>query len=344
MKAPQIVETVKVAYRAKRPVFLHGQPGAGKSALVRKAAEELAKEVNPNFELRDVRASQLESVDLRGLPHIEGNITLWSIPAFLPSDPKSCGILFLDELNQASQSTQAAAYQLILDRRLGDYILPDGWIVVAAGNRAIDRAIVNKMGSALKNRFFHAELEVCQDEWIKWAVGAGIHPSIIGYIRFRPQNLNDLAAFGTEGKKKMEIALEGNAFSTPRSWEIMSDIIKTSPHPDIEVELIEGTIGKANCADYLAFLKIYRDLPDLDAVLMNPEKAPVPKDLPVLWAMSTGLGTKACKDNIHQVVAYINRIPKEFQVVTMKDAQVRDFEITTTKAYNTWMIDNVNVF
>lgn len=334
LKTSAMCEAIKCAYRAKRAFYLHGQPGSAKSDIVRQAAKELG------VELRDVRASQLESVDLRGLPYIQDGRTFWSAPSFLPTDMSSCGILFLDELNQASQSTQAAAYQLILDRRLGDYKLPDGWVVIAAGNRAIDRAIANKMGSALKNRFVHSEMAVDNDEWLKWGAKNGIHPSILGYIRYRPQGLNDLAGNGSEGKKRMEAALEGNAFATPRSWAFASDIINAQPHPDVEYAMLAGTIGEANVADYVAFLRVYRDLPDLDDVIKNPTKHEVPTDPKIRYAISSGLSHKATAENFENVMKFMCKMPKEFQVLVVKDVQNRDWNITGTKAYCQWVDTN----
>lgn len=348
MKPSQVVSAIKSCFAAKLPFFIHGQPGAGKSDVVRQAADELGAE------LRDVRASQLESVDLRGLPYIEGGFTKWSFPNFLPPmyvlddnnnlvpNEKSY-ILFLDELNQASQSTQAASYQLILDRRLGDYILPKNCIVVAAGNRSIDRAIVNKMGSALKNRFVHANIVVDADEWLSWASKAGIHPSIVGYINYRRTSLNDLGAVGAEGKKRMEAALEGNAFATPRSWAFASRIIYAQPERSIEHNLLAGTIGEAVLADFLAFLRVYRDLPDLDKVLANPEKAAVPTDTPVLYALTSGLAEKVNKTNIGNAFKYLARIPAEFRVMCVKQAQLRDMSIVATPEYAKFLADNSSV-
>lgn len=359
MRPSHILEAIKLAFHSKRPFFIHGQPGAGKSDLFRQACKDLG------IELRDVRASQLESVDLRGLPHIENNTTLWSIPCFLPpmfvplldKDGKqvivdgvpqltpnmSAGILFLDELNQATQSTQAAAYQLILDRRLGDYILPQNWVVCAAGNRAIDRSIANKMGSALKNRFVHAEIIVDADEWIKWAILANIHPSIVGYIKFRPANLNDLSGHGNEGKKRMEAALEGNAFATPRSWAFASELLLAKPHPEIEYAVLAGTIGEANVADFMGFLKVYRNLPDLDKLIEKPMEAKVPTDMPTLYALSSGLSAKTNMKTIENVMKYVGRLPAEFQVMIIKEAQIRDFNLTTTKPYVEWLTKNTNL-
>lgn len=344
MKPSHILEAIKLAFHSKRPFFIHGQPGVGKSDLFRQACKEL------KIELRDVRASQLESVDLRGLPYIENNTTLWSIPCFLPpmfnadgTPNLSAGITFFDELNQATQSTQAAAYQLILDRRLGDYILPQNWVVCAAGNRAIDRAIANKMGSALKNRFVHAEIICDPDEWIKWAVVNSIHPSVVGYIKFRPANLNDLSGHGNEGKKRMEAALEGNAFATPRSWAFASELISAKPHPEIEYAVLAGAIGEANVADFMGFLKVYRNLPDLDKLIEKPLEAKVPTDMPTLYALSSGLSAKTNMKTIENVMKYVERLPAEFQVMIIKEAQIRDFNLTTTKPYVEWLTKNTNL-
>lgn len=342
MKTSQAISAIKTCYVARRPLFLHGQPGVGKSDVVRQAASDLG------CELRDVRASQLESVDLRGLPYIEDSNTHWSVPNFLPpmlvdgAPNTSKGILFLDEMNQANQSTQAAAYQLILDRRLGDYILPEGWVVIAAGNRAIDRAIVQKMGSALKSRFVHIEVECDSDEWLNWAYKNAIHPSITGYIKFRPDNLNDLGAKGSEGKKRMEAALESNSFAVPRTWAFASQIIHAAPPQDIEYDLLAGTIGQAAVADFVGFLKIYRNLPDLDGIIKDPDNAPDPKKMEpqVKYALASGLAAKANQKNMDNIMKYVARMPAEFQVMIVKEAQARDWNLLASKAVQSWTFKN----
>src|SRR5258705_1979645 len=167
----------------KQPVFIWGGPGIGKSAVVRQLATDMA------IPLQDVRALLLDPVDLRGLPFLgQDGRSKWATPEFLPQD--GSGILFLDELNAAPAMVQASCYQLVLDRKLGEYNLPDGWAIVAAGNRDSDRAVTTRMPSPLRNRFVHLEFEVDLQEWSEWAIQAGIRPELIAFLRFRQDLLS----------------------------------------------------------------------------------------------------------------------------------------------------------
>ena len=339
MRPSQIVEAINLCIEANQPVMLHGSPGVGKSAVVRQVAAQRG------IELIDLRLSQLDSVDLRGVPSVDTKkrITSWNTPNFLPTDGK--GILFLDEINSAAQATQAAAYQLVLDRKLGDYVLPPGWVIIAAGNRSTDRAIVNQMSTALKNRFVHINYEVNVDDWCDWALRNDIAIEVLGFIRFRPMLLNEFEQRNDskEERDRVQRLKDAQAFATPRSWEFLSKVVQQKPSADIEYELYTGIVGEGAAAEFMGYLKYYRDLPNLDALLMNPGAAKVPEEPATLYALATGLATKATQDNMERVVKYALRLPAEFQVLLMKDAITRDNELTQTKAFNDWAIKNADV-
>lgn len=339
MRPTQIVTALGYLIDANQPVMLHGSPGVGKSDVVRQIAKQRG------IELIDLRLSQLDPVDLRGVPSVDAkkHITTWNTPSFLPTDGK--GILFLDEINSAAQATQAAAYQLVLDRKLGDYELPPGWAIIAAGNRATDRAIVNQMSTALKNRFTHLNYEVNNDDWCDWALKNNIAVEVLGFIRFRPMLLNEFEQRNEskEEKERVQRLKDAQAFATPRSWEFLSKVVQQKPSSDIEYELYTGIVGEGAAAEFMGYLKYYRDLPNLDALLMNPGSAKVPEEPATLYALATGLATKATKDNMERVVKYALRLPAEFQVLLMKDAIARDNELTQTKAFNDWAIRNADV-
>lgn len=339
MRPSQITAALNYLINAKQPVMIHGSPGVGKSDVVRQIAKQR------NIEMIDLRLSQLDPVDLRGVPSVDTkkHVTTWNAPDFLPTSGE--GILFLDEINSAAQATQAAAYQLVLDRKLGDYVVPPGWAIVAAGNRTTDRAIVNQMSTALKNRFTHLNYEVNNDDWCEWALRSNIEVAVLGFIRFRPMMLNE---FEQRNSSKEEInriqrLKDAQAFATPRSWEFMSRVVAQQPSPDIEYELYSGIVGEGCAAEFMGYLKYYRNLPNLDALLMNPGAAKVPEEPATLYALATGLATKATPDNMERVVKYTLRMPTEFQVLLMKDAVVRDNALTQTKAFNEWAIKNADV-
>ena len=339
MRPSQITTALGYLIDANQPVMLHGSPGVGKSDVVRQVAKQRG------IELIDLRLSQLDPVDLRGVPSVDTkkHITSWNTPSFLPTDGK--GILFLDEINSAAQATQAAAYQLVLDRKLGDYVMPPGWAIIAAGNRYTDRAIVNQMSTALKNRFTHLNYEVNNDDWCDWALRNNITVEVLGFIRFRPMLLNEFEQRNEskEEKERVQRLKDAQAFATPRSWEFLSKVVQQKPSSDVEYELYTGIVGEGAAAEFMGYLKYYRDLPNLDALLMNPGAAKVPEEPATLYALATGLATKATQDNMERVVKYALRLPAEFQVLLMKDAIARDNDLTQTKSFNAWAIANADV-
>lgn len=339
MRPSQIIKAIDTLIKANQPVMIHGSPGVGKSQVVQQVAK------NNKIGFIDVRLSQLDPVDLRGVPSVDAKKkqTSWNVPDFFPKD--GAGILFLDEINSAAQATQAAAYQLVLDRRLGDYELPEGWKIVAAGNRATDRAIVNQMSTALKNRFAHLNFEVNNEDWVDWALRNNIATEVIGFIRFRPMLLNEFEKRNDtkEERERMMRMKDAQAFATPRSWEFLSKALAETPDEDIEYELYSGIVGEGCAAEFMGYMKYYRNMPNLDVVLMNPEKTAVPTEPATLYALATGLAAKATKDNMERVVKYALRMQPEFQVLLMKDAAIRDRTIADTRAFNEWAIKNADV-
>src|SRR5829696_10397671 len=206
-----------------RPVYLWGQPGCGKSAVVRQAAATLG------LDLVDVRATLLDPVDLRGLPKVTRDTAIWCPPAFLPRAGR--GLLFLDERAQAAPLVQAACLQLTLDRRVGEYELPEGWSVIAASNRAEDRAGTHRLISPLLNRFVHLDLDVSEDDWQEWAVGVGVAPEVRAFIRLRPALLF-----------QFDPAVNQRAFASPRSWHFASDLLPHTPAHLLQ-RVVAGCVG-----------------------------------------------------------------------------------------------------
>jgi len=230
MKACAIANALRtLAAAGRQPVFVWGPPGAGKSSVISQVARSM------NLSLRDIRALLLDPVDLRGLPYVVDGRSKWATPEFLPTN--GGGILFLDELNAAPAMVQAAFYQLVLDRRLGEYVLPDGWVIIAAGNPDGDRAHTTRMPTPLRNRFVHLDFEVDAQEWSEWAIGAGIRPEVIAFIRFRPQLLSVFDR-------------DANAFPTPRSWEFVSRILDSDPDANVEHEMFAGTVGLGAATEF----------------------------------------------------------------------------------------------
>ena len=239
------------------PTLLRGAPGVGKSTIVK----QIAKDLDIGF--IDVRLAQMERVDVCGLPSIENGQTKWNVPDMMPADPNSSGILFFDELTAAPQDVQVAAYSLVLDRKIpnSNYTLPDGWYIVAAGNRVGDRAVARPLSSALANRFAHYELDTDEKEWNDWAVAHSIHPSVTGFLKYRPTLL-----FKMEGQN-----LECG-WPSPRSWERVSSILPLFNGKDeVLKKVVFGLIGESVGCEFLAFHAMQKKFDDVLEILTNPK-------------------------------------------------------------------------
>jgi MoxR-like ATPase len=320
MKPSMLYEALLALIGERVPLHIWGPCGVGKSQIVFQVADDTQRE------FRDVRAGQLDPVDLRGLPRIASHQTEWAPPKFLPTSGK--GILFLDELTSAPQMTQAACYQLVLDRRLGEYVLPDGWVVIAAGNPASERGVHFSMPRPLRNRFVHLHLEADLPEWCRWAFRAGIRSEIIAFLRFKPALLHDADATSDQ-----------NAWPTPRSWEMASNVLKGTASKtgtlaaETEAQLLEGTIGPAATAEFVGFLRLFRQLPSIDEILLNPEKAPLPGEPSAQIAIATALGRAMSDQSVAKGLTYLDRMPTEMRVLAIRDAAARDRAITSTPEF-----------
>lgn len=316
MKPSEVKKALKQCRLANRPAFLLGPPGIGKSAV----ANQLADELKIGF--RDERMLQRDPVEVAGLFRIDGDTTQRTRPDFLPTDGE--GILLLDELPAAPTLTQVACYQLIQDKRIGQFPLEPGWWCVAAGNREVDRAAVNKMPTPLRNKFVWINFEVDVNDWIEWALTHDVATEVMAFIRFRPELL-----FTFDPKKN------DYAFATPRTWEYLSDLVKAGGG-DISLELAGGTVGEGPAMEFIAFLKIYRNLPSPDVILMDPSNAKVPEDPATLYAVCGSLSQKSSDQNFGRVIEYANRLPDEFSVLLVRDAVKRDNQLSLTRAFIGW--------
>jgi hypothetical protein len=292
------------------PVMLWGPPGVGKSQIIAGIAHK------HDVKLIDIRLSQMEPTDLRGIPFRKGETVEWSVPAMLPDAARhgDKGILFLDEINAAPPTVSAAAYQLILDRRLGEYTIPDGWAIFAAGNRQGDRGVTYAMPAPLANRFTHYDVEPNLDDWIGWALDNGIDAHILGFLRFRPDLLFNYDA-----------AHNPVAFPSPRSWEYAHRALrKFADRPDLITDALQACVGQACGVELKAFIDNMENLPDIDAILSG-QVVGVPKSIDLQYGVAAALVRRAkesagAPDKLGHILKYAKQFPqREMGVMLVTD-------------------------
>jgi len=285
MRPAHLLRVLNLEFESTReghhtPVMLWGAPGVGKSQMVAQIGEQHGVPVI------DIRLSQMEPSDLRGIPFKQGEQVEWAVPSMLPDAERHGieGILFLDEITSAAPSVSAAAYQLILDRRLGNYRVPDGWAIFAAGNRQGDRGVTYTMPAPLANRFSHFEVDLNLDDWVAWAYQHGVDERIIGFLRFRPELLFDF-----------DPAHNPVAFPSPRSWEFahrgLQKFMKT---PDLLLGTLQACVGPAAGVELNAFIESLEQMPDLDAIVRG-EEVNAPDEIDLQYAVASALVGRAIR-------------------------------------------------
>lgn len=319
-------------------VMLWGQPGVGKSDGVRGLASELGKITKKEVVVHDVRLLLFNPVDLRGIPvpDSEREFAKWLRPSIfnMDSSDKKINILFLDEITSAPPTVQASAYQLTLDRKVGEHKLPDNCIIIGAGNRVQDKGVAYKMPTPLANRMTHFEI-VCElEDWKDWAIPNGIHPLVLGFLNFRNTYLN-----------KFEPSSDDSAFPTPRSWSFVSKYLKIYKD-DINsaYAMIAGSIGEGVAVEFKSFAKTYGSLPNIDDILAGKD-IKIEKDKPdIICALSSALVSRASKATdvqLQNIMKFImnSGMSKEFSVLTVKDLLRADnvkIRLIGLPEWNTW--------
>lgn len=304
------------------PLFMWGGPGIGKSSVAKQVITEANqalinknKSVNDDdlFKFIDVRMLLLDPTDLRGIIMPKNGKAVWFSPEFLPKSGR--GIIIFDELNCAPPMVQNSGLQLFLDRKLGEYVVPDGFVCTAAGNHE-GQGFVNKMAPALKNRFIHQEFDVSVNSWSKWAFKNDINATVIGFLaRFRPALINEKNP-------------KTNAFPTPRTWEFASKLISNNIDHDMVDELLIGTIGEGAAIEFKTYRQIWSRLPDFDEILNG--KDIIPKGVDMTYALITGLITKAnTKAHFNRILEYVLLLEREFAIFMVKLLWQKNRSMTT---------------
>lgn len=307
----------KIPIKTFPSVMLWGAPGVGKSQAVRQMAKEIELQTGKTAVVTDVRLLLFNPIDLRGIPTANEDKTLavWLKPQIFQMDAsdKIVNILFLDEISAAPQSVQAAAYQITLDRVVGEHKLPENCIVIAAGNRITDKSVAFKMPKALANRLLHVNVEGSFTSWKRWAVASGINQKVLGFLTFRR---NYLMGFDTTN--------EDLAFATPRSWEMVSNILN-NVCDDIETVFgfISGLIGEGAAIEFRSWNRVYNDLPNVENIF-NGKEASVPTNLDAIYALTASMVCYAREhkkdlDKIANSIRYAEKLPPDFSVMLLKD-------------------------
>ncbi|MBR3966310.1 MAG: AAA family ATPase [Clostridia bacterium] len=301
-------------------VMLWGPPGVGKSQGVRQIAKKIEKETKKKVVITDVRLLLFNPIDLRGIPtsNAEKTLAIWLKPQIFQMDDSEdiINIIFLDEISAAPQSVQAAAYQITLDRVVGEHKLPDNCIVIAAGNRVTDKSVSFKMPKALANRLLHLEIEGSFSSWLNWAIKSGVNEKVIGFLSFRSDML-----FGFDAKS------DDLAFATPRSWEMVSNILNTVSSDANEMyPMIAGLVGSGLAVEFRSWCNIHSDLPDIEAIFSGREFS-IPKSSDAMYAVVSSMINYASDhrfelDKIGNSLKYIEKFPADYIALLLQNYEL----------------------
>lgn len=319
---------IVAAIKAGTVPMIHGSPGIGKSDLVAKIAKE------HGLFLIDLRLSQCDPTDLAGFPQIDqarqkaGYVPMDTFPLEGEEPPPGYigWLLFFDEANSAPKAVQAAAYKIILDKKVGQRKLHKHCAMVAAGNKETDGAIVEPMSTALQSRFApHFELVVDPLMWLEHAYEVGLYHRITDYVKFKKSVLCNFSPDHTD-----------HTYACPRTWFFADRLIKTSEEQDL-LETLAGTISEGMAREFLTFCKIYDKLPDIDDVIKSPGTVPVPTEPSIMYALTGSIAHSMTEDNSTSLIKFVNRLPPEFQVVCLREAVRRNKALLPLPSIQKWI-------
>ena len=321
-----LIEQYADATLRKRASMLWGTRGVGKSSVVRQVAAHFG------VPLVDLRLTTIEPVDIRGAIYaddVQGK-TVWFPPEFLPPPDQPAGILFLDELTAADQRLQISAYSLILDRRAGNYRLPDGWQVIAAGNASFHGAVSHDMGTALADRMFHFNVQTVIDAFLAHALACGFAPEVMAYLKVRPDRLDDTQS---------QLANDHLVGASPRGWEDISNVLQSGLSEPAQRVFVQGRIGAANAAEFFGVLRELQAAVDVVRLLACPPGAEtlalLPKTLDGLYGMVYGLLAASTDDStLARALEIIEQLPEVRSNVALpvREAQTLAMELLMQSA------------
>ena len=326
LRPNDLAEVLALLVEDRQPAMVWGPAGAAKSQI----AQQVAAATNRQY--IDIRALLHEPVDLRGIPWRDNSDrTRWASPDFLPpADDPGRWLLNLEELPSAVPMVQAALYQLVLDRKIGEYTLPEGASLIACGNRETDRGVVHRMPAPLASRFVHLEIRVDAREWCEWGAANGIEPEVLFFLTYEPDLLH---GFDPESKER--------AYPCPRTWEFASNNVKllkrrNGLNPAVELALFRGTVGEAAAVEFTSFLKVWREMPHPRAVLNDPGSADIPENASALMALCGSLYRLATDVTIDAIVTFAQRLRREVGESLVGACVRRDPALQRSPAFIRW--------
>lgn len=310
--------------------FIKGKPGGGKSALARDIVRSMG--IDPS-RVTEFNPSLRDPVDIMGLPKTNGEFSSWVPPSEFwrlrdDGTDQPCALI-VEELSDATVPMQNPLCRVLLDNYAGELKLHPKLFKIATGNRTEDKSGANRMTTKLSNRMQNLDYDENLDDWVSWALDNNIRLDLIQFLRFRPNLLSDF-----QPNRELN--------PTPRTWEFVNEVNAALPS-DLYFGNIAGLVGEGAAAEYTGFKRIFENLPNIDGIIMNPAKANVPTDMAVLYALTGALAHRVSEDNFDRVVEYVNRMPSDFQVMCIMDAQKLAPKIRNTKAYVQWTVKNANI-
>lgn len=344
----QLAEPYAAAYSSgtleKLPsVALWGSMGVGKSSAVKEIAQDLSQKIGKKVTVTDIRLLNFSPVDLRGIPSADEQreFAIWLKPKVFDLPADCINILFLDEISAAPQSLQAAAYQIALDKTIGEHRLPKDCIVICAGNRTTDRSVAFRMPKALANRLMHFEIVADFESWYLWAVEQGLDKRVIGYLAFDNSKLD------------MEAGVEELAFPTPRSWEFVSHLLRASPKTPEQIHLLlSGCVGVSVASEFEAWCRVYDRLPAVTDILSGKSMVPV-KGADVTYAIISSLltcinqqGKHLSAKEIENVCRYASQFPADFAALFFRGVlavEGMNLKLLHSPSFSAWMKQNKHI-
>ncbi len=325
MKPTDISTTVADIFSVTNRInpFLLSPPGSGKTAIAKQVADALGLKLHMFY------ASMRDPVDLLGTPAPVGEVTYWRPPSELMALTTGRNLLVLDEASDCGQQMQNALCSLVYERGLNNVRFSDETYILLTGNRTEDKSGAQRIVTKLGNRCMFIDYDVNIEDWAAWAMDNDIDPVLIQFLRYRSPLLSN---FDPNRRSN----------PTPRAWEFVAMIPTTMPSVRY-FEAIKGIVGEGAAAEYTGFRRIYESLPDIDHIVMNPATADVPTDPAVLYAITGALADRSTKNNFDRMVEYITRLPAEFSVMCVNDAQKKRPEVKMTKGFVKWATQNAEV-